>query len=163
MVVRKISAVLVCIWLVAGTLWGQTTTVSVSAITDLAKQANDSVYVINFWATWCRPCIEEIPHFLAIDQAYANTPLAIKFVSVNRPNEMDKVNAFWQPYRANQPIDSWLLHEKDPNYFIPAIAEEWSGAIPATLIYVPQKEIRHFYEQAFTCEDLHTIIEPLIK
>lgn len=151
----------VCFLFIGFSSSAQTKLVELEDITNLQLKANDSVYVINFWATWCKPCIKEIPYFKAVDEEYADKPLAIIFVSVNRPKEIAMVDDFWE--KQGLPENSWLLNEKDPNVFIPAIADEWSGAIPATLVYYPAKDHRAFYEQEFTKSDLHNIIEPLIE
>lgn len=145
----------------SGWLPAQTRLVPVESISRLQQTDHDTVYVINFWATWCKPCIKEIPYFLALEEKYKASPFSVIFVSVNRPKELAGVDNFWK--RQGIPKNSWLLNAKDPNYFIPAIADEWSGAIPATLIIHPAKQYRAFYEQEFTESALHTIIEPLIE
>lgn len=138
----------------------QTTLVSTSQITQLEVEKNDTIYVVNFWATWCKPCVKELPYFQQLQNNYRQFPLKVILVSVNRPSELHQVEQFLSDHHIT--VTSWLLNEKDPNIFIPAIAQEWSGAIPATMVYGPAPNDRQFFEKEFTYTSLNSIVQPLI-
>ncbi|MEL6356336.1 MAG: thioredoxin domain-containing protein, partial [Bacteroidota bacterium] len=53
------------------------------AIEPLFNQQNDTTYIVNFWATWCKPCVEELPHFQELNEKYAGQPLRIVLVSLD--------------------------------------------------------------------------------
>lgn len=115
------------------------------------QKKNDSIYVINFWATWCKPCIKELPAFEKIASDYAGKKVKVLLVSLDFP---DKIENQVIPFISKNNIKSEvvLLDDPDANSWIPKISPEWSGAIPATVIY--NKGNRKFYEQSFTFEEL---------
>jgi thiol-disulfide isomerase/thioredoxin len=117
---------------------------------------NDSLYLVNFWATWCVPCIKEIPAINAVAKKYTNTKLKVLLVSLDMPN---KIESNLKPFIEKKNIRSQVLLLDDPDFngWIDKVDPTWSGAIPATLIY--SKNSRSFYEQSFEFEDLDSIIQ----
>lgn len=119
----------------------------------------DSVYVINFWATWCAPCIREIPYFEQLHKTYASEKVKVLLVSLDDPNRMDHhVIPFLDRLAVNSQVV--LLDDPNANRWIPLVSDEWSGAIPATVIYNKDKKL--FFEKEFQYEELEKIILPLI-
>lgn len=120
----------------------------------------DSVYVINFWATWCAPCVKEIPAFEELNAKYSSNKVKVLLVSLDFPNQ---VESRVLPFMDRMNIQSQVILLDDPysNRWIGKVSEEWSGAIPATVIY--SSGFRGFYEREFTFEELEEIIKPLIK
>jgi thiol-disulfide isomerase/thioredoxin len=97
----------------------------------LLSKPTDKVRVINFWATWCGPCVKELPLFEKLN-AEASETVEVILVSMDLvldPNP-EKVYKFIQ--RKNLQSRVLLLNEQEPN--IDGIEKEWSGALPATLI-----------------------------
>jgi thiol-disulfide isomerase/thioredoxin len=117
------------------------------------QKKNDSIYVINFWATWCKPCIKELPAFEKIASDYADKKVKLLLVSLDFP---DKIENQVIPFIVKNNIKSEvvLLDDADANSWIPKVSPDWSGAIPATIIY--KGENRKFYEQSFTFEEIET-------
>lgn len=115
------------------------------------KTMTDSVYVVNFWATWCAPCIKEMPYFEAINKKYKNKGVKVTLVSLDFPR---KYESHLKPFIKKNKLTSEVvvLNDPDSNSWIPEINPDWSGAIPATLIF--SKDNRAFYEQPFTFEEL---------
>lgn len=114
---------------------------------------SDSVYVVNFWATWCAPCVKELPHFEALNQKYANKNVEVILVSLDFPKKYD---SHVKPFIVENNLQSRVmaLDDTNSNSWIPEIDPNWSGAIPATLIF--NKSERKFYEQTFTYEALES-------
>ena len=112
---------------------------------------NDTTYVVNFWATWCKPCIKELPAFEQLNADYSEEKVKVLLVSLDFPNKIEKQVI---PFIENNNIQSQvvLLDDDDSNTWIPLVSEEWSGAIPATIIY--NKTFRKFYERSFTYTEL---------
>lgn len=120
-------------------------------IKPLFNQHNDVTYIINFWATWCAPCIKELPHFEKIGVQYANQDVKVILISLDfSKNVEQKLISFIK--RKNIKSEVYHLDDPDANTWINAISSEWSGAIPATLIY--NTKTRKFYEQSFTFDQL---------
>lgn len=126
----------------------------------LLKTDTDKIYVVNFWATWCAPCIKELPYFEAINEAYTDKNVEVVLVSLDFPKKYD---SHLKPFIKKQGLKSKVvaLNDMDSNTWIPAISPDWSGAIPATLIF--NKEKRQFYEGAFTYEELETELKQFLK
>jgi thiol-disulfide isomerase/thioredoxin len=120
----------------------------------------DSIYVINFWATWCAPCVKEIPAFEKLHATYLDKKVKVLYVSLDFPAQVQsRVIPFIE--RMKMDAEVVLLNDPNSNRWIPLVSEKWSGAIPATLIY--SKDFNEFYEQEFTFDQLQTIILPLIN
>jgi len=125
----------------------------------LNKQ-DGKTYVVNFWATWCGPCIKELPYFEKVNKEYKAQNVEVVLVSLDFP-KMKESRLI--PYVENKNIQSKVLHLDDPNeqFWINDIDESWSGAIPATLIY--NKGKRKFYEQSFTQDQLESEIQTFLN
>uniref|UniRef100_UPI00404939B1 TlpA family protein disulfide reductase n=1 Tax=Gelidibacter sp. TaxID=2018083 RepID=UPI00404939B1 len=120
---------------------------------------DDKVYVVNFWATWCAPCIKELPYFEQLNKNYENE-LDVILISLDFPKNYDsKLKPFIQKHQLQSKV--MVLNDPDANTWIPKVDESWSGAIPATLIF--NKDNRQFYEQAFTYEELETEVKQFLK
>jgi thiol-disulfide isomerase/thioredoxin len=145
--------------LITHTIYSQN--VSVIKITDLEKRIrnnSDTTYIVNFWATWCVPCVKELPDFDSINTTYINKKVKVLLVSLDFKEAL-KIKLL--PFISTKKVRSEvvLLDELNANYFIPKISDEWSGAIPATLIINNQKKINRFFEKKLNYEFLKTEIE----
>jgi thiol-disulfide isomerase/thioredoxin len=118
-------------------------------ITDVEKYMNsgkDEVLVINFWATFCKPCIAEIPSFIEVTNKYKDQNVKLLLVSLDLPSFYPKkIAAFAKKHNFNTNI-VWL-DETNADYFCPKIDVKWSGSIPATLIINPKTGFRKFFEE----------------
>ena len=122
-----------------------------SGFKDFLEKDNDKVQVINFWATWCKPCVDELPYFEMINAQYSKDDVEVTLVSLDMPSMLD---SHVIPFLKKRNIGSKviLLDDPDSNYWIPQIDKSWTGAIPATIIYKGDK--RKFYEKTFTFNEL---------
>ena len=115
------------------------------------KQKNDTTYVINFWATWCVPCVAELPNFEKINANYKKNKVKVILVSLDMAKMID---TRLLPFIKEKQIKSevLLLRDPDADSWISKVDSTWSGAIPATLIY--NADMRKFYEKSFTYDEL---------
>ncbi len=125
------------------------------------NQKTDTTYVINFWATWCKPCVEELPYFVELHKAYQSKKFKLIFVSLDFPKQIQKkLIPFLQKNKL--PGDMMVLDDSDANTWIPKVSEEWSGAIPATVVYNQKKRV--FHEQSFeNYSELNEIVAPFFR
>lgn len=124
--------------------------------------ASDTVYVLNFWATWCAPCVAELPHFEKLTAEYAQKPVRVVLISTDFRRDVDRR---LKPFVERQALKSQVvfLDEKTPNDWIDLIAPEWSGAIPATLVVRPKAKFERFFERQLRYEDLEKAVQEALS
>ncbi len=142
---------LICIF---GLYWSvfqafsQSNKVRVIKFEDLQKQINrvsDTTLVVHFWATWCKPCVEELPNYEKLSREYAKKRIRFLMVSMDFTKDLkDKVEPFIAKNNINSEVV--LLNEPDYNAWIDEIDKEWSGTIPATLMVNLTMRKRVFFE-----------------
>ena len=122
----------------------------------LLHKQNDTVYVINFWATWCKPCIKELPDFEELNKNYANQKVKVYLVSLDFPKKHEELLL---PFITKNNIKSQVIHltDTDANSWIDKVSLLWSGSIPATVIY--KGNSAEFYETTLTYKELKNIVE----
>jgi thiol-disulfide isomerase/thioredoxin len=113
---------------------------AVYKINDLMKRISnsDTTYILNFWATWCKPCVEELPNFDSLSHFCKNKKSKVILVCLDFKEELNKkVNPFLKAKKiVSQCV---LLDEVNGNDFVNKIDKNWSGAIPATLFLNSKK------------------------
>jgi thiol-disulfide isomerase/thioredoxin len=114
-------------------------------------QESDTVYVLNFWATWCAPCIKELPDFQAAMTEYGDKPVRFVYISLDDPSRTERVQGFIDK-KAYQG-QFFILKDPDPNEWINKIDPDWQGEIPATLILAPNEK-KWFHSGMLTKEEL---------
>jgi len=118
------------------------------------------VHVINFWATWCKPCVEELPGFIKLTEELKNENIDFLFISLDfRKNLESKLIPFVREHQMQGKVV--MLNDPDANAWIDKVDPNWSGAIPATLIY--KKGQKEFFEQMLTYDELKSTITTHLK
>ncbi|TXE16703.1 TlpA family protein disulfide reductase [Psychroserpens burtonensis] len=126
----------------------------------LNSKKDGNTYVINFWATWCAPCVKELPYFEALNTNYKNKNVEVVLVSLDFPKQIEtKLVPFLKKRGFRSEVV--ILNDVDSNTWIPKVNKDWSGAIPATLIY--NKNRGAFYERSFNYLELETELKQFIK
>lgn len=126
------------------------------------EQPTDQLIIVNFWATWCGPCVKEMPHFVEVNQKYADNPnFKLIFVSMDRAKSIENVKQFIKDYNINAEV-VLLDDNKRMNEWIPKIDKSWSGNIPVTVLY-QNKEKVHFVGAEMNKTELEQLITTYIK
>ena len=116
--------------------------------------------IINFWATFCIPCIEEIPYFIQKTKEFENQNVSLLLVSLDMEDYYPaRITNFASKHNFTAPL-AWL-NETDADLFCPRIDESWSGAIPATLLLNPATGERKFVESELEEGQLEQLIEEI--
>ena len=117
-------------------------------LTGLLSSENEEVLVVNFWATWCAPCVKELHQFEDLLTDYQDDGMSVLLVSFDFAEQLEsKVIPFIQKKGIQSKVV--LLDETDYNSFIDKIDPSWSGAIPATLMVNNRNGKREFFEKEF--------------
>jgi len=129
-------------------------------IKPLLHKQNDTLYLVNFWATWCVPCVKELPEIEKVAKEYQNAKFKVLLISLDMPGQIDSRLI---PFIKKNNVESEviLLNDPDFNSWIDEVDPNWSGAIPASVIY--RNNNREFFEQSFSYNELKEIILTKIK
>lgn len=129
---------------------------------EIISSSEADIQLINFWATWCKPCIQEIPYFEAVGEKFKDENVKVLLVSLDFIEDLEtKVIPFVQKKALNSEVK--LLDETDFNAFIDKVDPSWSGAIPATLLINNLNGKTAFFEKAFKQGELDQIIDDQLK
>lgn len=142
--------------------YAQTPVIKLADLSQWTESDDDTLYVLNFWATWCRPCVAEMPYFEQAGEANQDKPVKVIFISLDFAEDLDsRVEPFLKKKKLKS--DVVLLDETKYNEWIDKISPEWSGSIPATLFVNHNRQIRQFHEGDYTFEDLNNEIQTLLN
>lgn len=138
--------------------------ISLSQLEDRIKAAGDTTLVINFWATWCKPCVAELPHFDKVSRTMQADGAKVKIILVSLDSPKDLGNKV-EPFVVRRGLhpDVVLLNEAKAHLWIDRVDPSWSGAIPATLIVNHAAGKRAFHEREFTYKELQQTIQSFQK
>jgi len=125
------------------------------------QQESDTTYVINFWATWCKPCVEELPYFEVLHEEFAGEKIRVILVSLDFPNKLEtKLVPFINEHKLSSEV--MVLTDVRYNEWIDWVDSDWDGGIPVTMIY-NQKD-KKFYRGQFANEgELSTLVGDFLK
>ena len=139
--------------------FAQSNPVRLLTIQQLEKRISnpDTVYVVNFWATWCGPCVKELPNFDQLQTTYKNKPLKVLLISMDFKSKFNEVKAFAKMRKLVSEV--FLADKTNEQAFIDGIDKSWSGALPGTLIVNTKKHFRKFYEQEFIYTELNKLYQ----
>ncbi len=115
------------------------------------EESDARLTVVNFWATWCVPCVEEFPAFVNLDQSLDDQGVDVMFISTDFPNKKEKVVKFLAEHGVT---GTTYLKTGNSTKFVNSFNEEWSGAVPATFIYDEKGTRLDFWEGKASYEEL---------
>ncbi|MBB3699879.1 redoxin domain-containing protein [Flammeovirga yaeyamensis] len=124
----------------------------------LFKHQDDTLRVINFWATWCAPCVKEIPFFTTLDQEFKSQNKKSKVMLISLDLSEKNLVKFIDKNKIN--TTSYWLDDANANYWIGEIEKDWDGAIPVTLFIKGQNKKFHFGDFE-SLDDIKTIINSI--
>ncbi len=112
---------------------------TVDGMKALRKNTTGKTLLVNFWATWCAPCVEEFPDLQNTWRMYRKRPFELVTVSVNYPDEEKAVRAFLEAQHAS--TKNYLPATMDPSELVQAFDPEWSGGVPYSMIIAPDGKV----------------------
>lgn len=119
----------------------QVEVVDVAKVEQLLKNQSDTLHIVNFWATWCAPCVKELPDFIRIGETFGHKNVRLWLISMDFRSSLEtKLKPFLRSKNIQQPV--WLLNNTNYDKWIPLIDGNWQGDIPFTLIFNNQRNQR---------------------
>jgi len=124
------------------------------------KQPGARAVLVNVWATWCAPCIEEFPDVLKLKKAWADKGLRVILVSADFPETRDATLKFLVEHGVDFPT---YLKDGNDMKFIDALSPKWTGAIPATFLYDSTGRLVHVREGMASYDVLEREVQAVLK
>ena len=151
----KIIGIIFFVALTLNTFSQQIKVVDYKGFEPYIQKDNDTTYIINFWATWCIPCVKELPEFEEVNSEYESEKFKMLLVSLDFKSQIESALI---PFieENNLQAEVILLSDPNSNEWINKINKTWSGAIPATIIY--NKNFYYCHEGSMTKTDLEKIL-----
>jgi thiol-disulfide isomerase/thioredoxin len=142
----------------AGELVAQKTSViKLDGLQSIIASKSDKIQIINFWATWCAPCVKELPLFEKLNsEGRADVKVTLVSMDLDLDPNPEKVYKFIE--RKKLKAEVVLLDEQNPNNWIDKIDKNWSGALPATIVINQRTGQRKFVEKELHQGDLEKLI-----
>jgi thiol-disulfide isomerase/thioredoxin len=131
--------------------------ITLKELEGLYNNTSSEITIINFWASWCGPCVKEMP---VLDKFAAQKNVSLIFISMDFEQDEDKAKKILS--KKGVTSRNYFIDEKDPDKLIRSVEESWSGAIPATL-FVHKSGKRIFHEAELNHEQIQNIITQLMK
>jgi len=122
----------------------------------------DTIYVVNFWATWCVPCVKELPAFNMIQNLYKGKPVKVLLVSFDFKEQYPAKLSAWVNKKKLQPEVAWF-NETNPTVYIPKIARDWEGGLPATILINNKTGERKLHPNEITADEMKEWIDMQLK
>lgn len=119
----------------------------------------ERIQVINFWATWCAPCLKELPLFEKLKDERKDVRVRLVSLDLDLDPNPDKVRNFVN--RKKLKAEVIILNEKDPNSWIERVDKTWSGALPATLVVNNRNGKRKFVQGELKPGDLEKLLSEI--
>ena len=115
--------------------------ISLEELEELLNNNSEELLLVNFWATWCGPCIIEYPEFVEMQRMYGERDFRFVSVSMDDPGHDDKVLKFLK--NKHSAVANYLVNTEDKYAVIDIVDKEWDGSLPITLLIEPGGEIAH--------------------
>lgn len=114
---------------------------SPDGLAELLKNDTDELKLVNFWATWCGPCIIEYPEFVTIQRMYGERDFQFVSVSMDSPEQADKALKYLKGKASALP--NYIMDTDDKYKVIEVVGKEWDGSLPVTLLIEPGGKVEY--------------------
>ena len=137
-------------------------TIDAKGLAEIVKNHSDKLRLINVWATWCGPCVEEFPDFVTMNRMYRDRGFEFVSISADDPEHKDKALKFLQRNQASGP--NYIFNTDDKYKLIEAIDPKWEGALPYTILVEPEGKVVYAHQGIIDPDNLKKIIfdDPMI-
>jgi len=127
--------------------------IGIPGLESILASQEDQLHVVNFWATWCPPCVTELPYFEKMAKEYQGKGVKFILISLDFPSQIDsKLIPFLKKNKIT--ADVRVMTDIDYNSWIDKVDSSWQGNIPVTLFLNNAKKIRYFHSSEMTEKEL---------
>lgn len=130
--------------------------VKLDKLQQIIQAEKEQIQVVNFWATWCGPCLKELPLFEKLNGERKDVHVRLVSMDMDLDPDPEKVRRFVA--RKKLLSEVLILNETNPNLWIEKVDKSWSGALPATLVVNNKTGKRKFVERELHAGDLEKLI-----
>ena len=131
--------------------------IGIPGLEKILASSEDQLYVVNFWATWCPPCVTELPYFEKLSKEYQGKGVKFILVSLDFPSQIDsKLIPFLKKNKIT--ADVRLMTNLDYNSWIEKVDAGWQGNIPVTLFFNNSGKTKYFHPTELTEKELRDLI-----
>lgn len=135
--------------------------VNAKNFSSVIEKSKGRALVINLWASWCKPCVEEFPELQKLQRAYRSKKLDVIFISIDDDAKArQNVMAFLKNMKVSG--RSYLKEPGDDEAFINAVNPKWSGSLPTTLIYDPSGRLVQMIGEQTSYFELEKLVLPIL-
>lgn len=132
----------------------------ISTLVEHIQSSRDPL-IVTFWATYCLPCIKEIPYFQELTKKYELQGVRLLLVSLDfEESYPEKIKKFYTQMKLTAPV-VWL-DETNADEFCPLVDSQWSGVMPATLFINNDTGFRYFIQDEISRENLESTIRSMV-
>jgi thiol-disulfide isomerase/thioredoxin len=136
-------------------------TIDLSVLERLKVERSGRALLVNVWATWCAPCVEEFPDLVRLHEAYADRGLDVVVLSIDFDDEVEsKVKPFLRKMKATMP--AYINAFDKPEELMNALDEGWSGAVPATFVFDTKGRLSQSVIGKQSLEEFTQLVRPLL-
>ncbi|HLB31448.1 MAG TPA: redoxin family protein [Gammaproteobacteria bacterium] len=164
--VRSLTGILGCILALVLTMSlpaaeaGEVAAVNADEIKSIISENKGKVVVLNFWATWCPPCIKEFPDIIKLYDQYESKGLQVIAISMNEPDELEDIAEFLGKHNPRFPVYRAASTEEE---FYSEFEEQWWGEMPMTMIYDKAGNVAMMHKKALSFEEFEQDVSSLLS
>ncbi len=153
---------LLCLAVIPPAPWEEPPVVTPTQLRHRLERQGDTLVVVNFWATWCRPCIEELPLFDSLAHRYRHAPVRVWLVNVDERSRWERsVKPFIRRRQFSLPV--LLLAHGGGSQWMGTLHPAWTGTIPATLFWRASDSVAELVEGEWTAEELERYVQQYVR
>jgi len=128
--------------------------IDAAAVEKLARNDTKKYRIVNVWATWCAPCVEEFPSLVSVGWRLSMRPVELITISMDNPKQESLAQKFLQKNHAGVPgrltkslalegrtTNNYLFTDPSSEALIQALDPEWQGPLPHTVVIAPGGKI----------------------
>jgi thiol-disulfide isomerase/thioredoxin len=135
----------------------ETEKIGIPELEKILSSPADQLHVVNFWATWCPPCVTELPYFEKLSKEYQGKGVKFILVSLDFPSQIDsKLIPFLKKYKIT--ADVRVMTNLDYNSWIDKVDSNWQGNIPVTIFFNNARKAKYFHPSELDEKELRDLI-----